>query len=119
MEGQHLAGFSVGSNNNDKLKVSHHLSTNDTLIFCGKDLEQLQNLKCVLLCFKAVSVLKINLGKPPEVEALAQILGCKVSNLPLKQLGLLLGSKFKSKIIRNLILEKMERRLSGQKDLLV
>lgn len=99
MDGQHLAGLSVGSNHNDKLMVFHLLSANDTLIFCGKDLEQLQNLKCVLLCFKAVSVLKINLGKPPEVEALAQILGCKVSNLLLKQLGLLLGSKFKSKNI--------------------
>ena len=47
-----------------------------------------------------IFVLKINLGKPPEAEALAQI-------LPLKQLGLLLGSKFKYKNIWNLILKKM------------
>lgn len=50
----------------------------------------------MLLCFEEVYKLKINLGKSelvpvgtvPKVEALAQILGCKMSKVPLKYLGL-------------------------------
>ena len=60
-----------------------------------------------MLCFEAVSGLKISLGKlelvlvgsVPEVEDLAHILRCRVSNLPMKYLGLLLGAKFKPKEI--------------------
>ena len=65
------------------------------LTFCGNDLEQLRYFKCVVLGFEAVCGLKINLAKSellpvgivPEVEELAQILGCKVSNLPMRYLG--------------------------------
>jgi hypothetical protein len=47
------------------------------------------------------------------VEALAAILGCKVSKLPMTYLGLPLGSRFKEKTVWNGILEKMERRFAG------
>ena len=42
-------------------------------------------------------------------------MGCKTSKLPMKYLGLPLGAKFKSKVIWNPIIEKMERRLAGWK----
>lgn len=54
-----LADFSVG----DGVRVSHLLNADDALIFCGADSEQLGHLRCVLLCFKAVSGLKMNLAK--------------------------------------------------------
>ena len=74
-----------------------HLLYN-TLIFCGDENEQIGYLRCVLLCFEAVSGLKINFGKSEmvlvgdvhEIERLASLLGCKISTLPLKFLGLLL-----------------------------
>ncbi len=46
--------------------------------------------------------------KVPNLEALAQILGCKISMGESE-----LGSRFKSKEIWNSILEKMERRIAG------
>jgi hypothetical protein len=50
-------------------------------------------------------------------ESLADILGCKTSALPMKYLGLPLGSKFKAKDVWNGVLEKMKHRLAGWKRL--
>lgn len=44
-------------------------------------------------------------------------MGYEVSYMPMKYLDLPLGAKFKAKIIRNTILEKMERRQAGRKQL--
>lgn len=79
----------------------------------------------VFIWIEAVSGLKVNMGKselvPVEtvhhLEELADIMGLEVSYLPMKYLGLPLGAKFKAKIIRNTILEKMERRQAGRKRL--
>jgi hypothetical protein len=57
----------------------------------------------MLLCFLAVSGLKINLSKSEivpicevgDVEELASILACGVASLPIKYLGLPLGAKYK------------------------
>lgn len=43
--------------------VSHILYEDDTLLFCDVDPTQVGYLCCVLLCFEAVSGLKVNLGK--------------------------------------------------------
>jgi hypothetical protein len=80
---------------------------------------------CGLLCFEVVLGLKINLAKSElvpigfadDVEGLASILGCVVSSLPLKYLGIPLGALFKEKSIWNGIIEKMERCLAGWKRL--
>ena len=69
--------------------------------------------------------LKINLGKSemvsmgevPNLEDLAQILGCQIASLPMKYLGLPLGATFKAKSIWNPIIERMEKRLAGWKRL--
>ncbi len=71
--------------------------------------------------FEAVSKLKINLdksetvlvGEVPNLEVLAQILGCQTASLPMKYLGLPLGASFNAKSIWNPIIERMEKRLAG------
>ena len=55
------------------------------------------------------------MGHVPDLERLADILGCKTAQLPMNYLGLPLGAKFKSKTIWDPILEKMERKLAGWK----
>uniref|UniRef100_A0A2N9H6M3 Reverse transcriptase zinc-binding domain-containing protein n=1 Tax=Fagus sylvatica TaxID=28930 RepID=A0A2N9H6M3_FAGSY len=55
------------------------------------------------------------MGLVPDLERLAEIMGCKTAQLPMNYLGLPLGAKFKSKAIWDPILEKMERKLAGWK----
>ena len=113
----------MDNSNVSDLKVSHMFFVDDTLVFCGAARDQLYHLKGVLLCFEAVSGLRINLGKSKivpvgpvvDVEALANVLGGWIASLPMKYLGLPLGARYKSKEIWNPILEKMERRLAGWK----
>lgn len=50
------------SRNNGEHLVSHLLFVDDTLIFCEANHEHFCHLRC-LLCFKAISGLKINLSK--------------------------------------------------------
>ena len=107
------------------MAVYHLLFADDTLIFCKADLDQILILRMILIWFKAVSSLKINLGKSELVsvgvvnnsDLFLVVLGCKQGSLPMKYLGLPLGAKFKDKTIWNPILEKMERRLAGWKRL--
>jgi hypothetical protein len=94
-----------------------------TLIFSAADHEQILHLRYVLTWFEATIGLCVNLGKSelvfvggvPDIEGLANILGCKIAGLPMQYLGLPLGTKFKSKEIWNLVLEKAERRLARWK----
>ena len=78
------------------------------------------SIRLVLSCFQAFTVLKANVGKSEIVpvgevnnlDALANILHCRVGSLPMKYLGMLLGTSFKTASIWNPILEKMEKKLS-------
>jgi hypothetical protein len=71
--------------------------------------------------FEAVLGLKINLAKSVLVlvgdvvnmDDLASILGCGVSSLPLKYLGLPLGAPFKAKSIWDDVVGKIKRRLAS------
>lgn len=54
-------------------------------------------------------------GNVIKVEGLANILGCRVSSLPMKYLGLPLGASFKDKSIWDNIIEKIEHPLVGWK----
>jgi hypothetical protein len=118
-----LSGFSVGSRNNEALIISHLLFADDTLILCEPNVTHFRDLRCLFLCFEAVSGLKINLSKSEivpigEVEnvvELASILGCGVATLPMKYLGLPLGAHYKASAIWSGIIEKMESRLAGWK----
>uniref|UniRef100_A0A2N9GD12 Reverse transcriptase zinc-binding domain-containing protein n=1 Tax=Fagus sylvatica TaxID=28930 RepID=A0A2N9GD12_FAGSY len=120
-----FSGFSVGTMAANPLMVSHLLFADDTLIFCGADLEQISNLRYVFTWFEAVSGLKINfskfeivpVGDVPHIGDLVQILGCKQSGLPMHYLGLPLGATFKETTIWNPVLERVEKRLASWKRL--
>jgi hypothetical protein len=58
-----VSGFCVGIWNVGGFDITHRLFANDTLIFFGVDLDRLRHLRCLFLCFEAVSGLKINLVK--------------------------------------------------------
>ena len=54
VERELLKGFSVGSRPSEAMDVSHLLFVDDALIFCESKVEQIQHLRCLLLCFEAV-----------------------------------------------------------------
>ena len=124
-EGQFLRGFEVRGRSNNSLMISNLLFADDTLIFCDADLDQIGDLKCTLLCFEAISGLKVNLGKSEmvpikdvsNIQELAAMLDCRISALPMNYLGLLLGARYKSKAFWDLVLEKMGCKLAGWKKL--
>jgi hypothetical protein len=119
----HFIGFLVGPRDSDALIMNHLLFTNDTLIFCSAQEEQIQHLRCIFLYFEAASGLRINLGKSKivptgeieDVKGLAQLLGCQVASLPMTYLSLSLGASYKAVSIWNGVIEKIERRLAGWK----
>jgi hypothetical protein len=116
-----LFGFSVGMKNDGGTDISHLLFTDETSIFYGAVPDDLHLLHCLFLYFEVVSSLKINLtkselvlvGNVNSVESLARILGCRVSSLPMKYLGLPLGASLKVKSIWNDIIENIEHRLAS------
>ena len=93
----------MGGGDREQVMVSHLLYADDTLVFCGAEDRQLYHLRRILLCFEAVSGLKVNLAKSEitlvgemnSLRSLAGILGCKTSVLPITYLGLPLGATFK------------------------
>jgi hypothetical protein len=97
------------------------LFNDDTLILCGAILDYLCYKRCLFLGFEAVSGLKINLAKSKLVpvgnvdhlERLAGVLGCGVSSLPMKYLGLPLGAFYKVKHIWDGAIEKIKHRLAS------
>ena len=95
----------------------------DTILSCDADEEQILHVWMLLLCFQAVTSLKVNalksemvpIGEVPNVFVLAEILGCWVGALPTTYLGMPLGASRKSPIVWNPILEKFERKLASWK----
>jgi hypothetical protein len=75
------------------------------LVFCGANESQIRHVGALLVCFEAVTGLKVNLSKSAlvpvglrgKVDQLASVLGCGIGDLPLKYLGLPLGASFKLK----------------------
>ena len=120
-----IRGFHVGDVNAVGVRISLLLFASDTILFCDASREQLLSIRLVLSCFQAFTGLKINIGKSEiipvgevnNIVALANILQCRVGRLPMKYLGMPLGTSFKSAAIWNPILKKMEKKLSRWKRL--
>jgi hypothetical protein len=118
-----ISGFSMGTRDHDRVEVSHLLFADDTLVFCGADASQISYMGAFLVCFEAVSGLKVNLtksslvpvGSLDDVDQLARSLGCGTVDLPLKYLGLPLGASFKLKVIWRDLEDLMARRLAPWK----
>ena len=80
------------------------------------------SIRLALTCFQAFTGLKVNVGTSEivlvgevgNIGALATILRCRVGSLPMKYLGMPLGTPYKTSLW-NLILERMEKKLSGWK----
>ena len=71
------------------MKKLRFLLVDDTVLFCDAVLDQLGAIRCLRLCFEAVSGLKVNLGKSELVPLgdkgafwLIAVLGCKLVLLP-------------------------------------
>jgi hypothetical protein len=107
------------------VEVSHILFADDTLVFCGANASQISYMGALLVCFEAVSGLKVNLTKSTlilvssldDVDQLTSSLGCGTADLPLKYLGLLLGASFKLKAIWRDLKDLMALRLAPWKRL--
>jgi hypothetical protein len=120
-----LSSFSVRERVFSDLVVSHSRFADDTLISCEACPKQICYVHLILLCFEAVSGLKVNLGKSElvavgevgNIGTLAEYLGCRVAGLPMKYLGLPLGAAYKVDSMWNGVTEQMERRLAGWKKL--
>ena len=86
-------------------------------------LKKIRHIRALLVCFEAVSGLKVNLSKSAlipvgsldNVDQLAGLLGCGISSLPLKYLGLQLEAPFKLKTMWAELEELMARRLAPWK----
>ena len=119
-----LHGFLVGPTNSLGVCISH-LFADDTILFCDASRDQLLSIRLALTCFQAFTGLKVNAGKSEivpigevgNIDALATILRCRVGSLPLKYLGMPLGTPYKTASMWNPILERMENKLSGCKRL--
>jgi hypothetical protein len=115
-----LSGFSVGSRPT-VINISHLLFADKILVFCEANPDHLRYLHVLLVCFEAVSGLKVNLAKSllvpignvDNVAELASILGCGTSSLPLKYLGMPLGARHKATSTWDDIVVNMERRLAS------
>lgn len=105
------------------LLVSHLQFADDTIIFCHNSQHQIRMLRCVLRCFEVVLGLHLNLAKSSliavgavlNLEQLAADLGCRTASLPFAYLGMPLGSNFKKKKVRDLVIDRMRKRLAGWK----
>ena len=116
-----IRGFKVEGRRGGGECVTHLLFADDTILFCDADVEQILHIRLLLLSFQAVIGLKVNVyksemvprGEIVDVHALAEILGCRVGELPMSYLGMSLGAFHNSPSIWNPILEKFERKLAG------
>ncbi|OMO91306.1 reverse transcriptase [Corchorus capsularis] len=104
-------GVQIGNSN---LSISHLQYADDTVIFCEPCIEQIRNVKNVLICFQLVSGLKVNFNKSrlygigvddSSLQGWANDIGCKFDYLPSVYLGLPLGARHSSVAIWRPVIE--------------
>ena len=85
-----IRGFKADGRRGGGECISHLLFVEDTILFCDVVVEQILQVQLLLLCFQAVTGLKVNVQKSEmvpieevdDVHALAEILGCRVGTYP-------------------------------------
>ena len=119
-EGGFLSDFKVLGRNGEGLEISYLLFAEDTLVFCEATSSQVTYLSWLLMWFKAISGLKINLdkselipiGRVSNVMELTSIFGCKVGVLPTTYFGLPLGAAHNSVVVWDGVEERFRKRLA-------
>ncbi|CAN1136827.1 LINE-1 reverse transcriptase homolog, partial [Linum perenne] len=104
-------------------EVHHILYADDAVVFCDASIDQVQQVFAILICFEAVSGLKVNLhksilftvGEVENASDLANILGCALGSFPTSYLGLPLGTKAASRAVWDPVVEKVSGRLLSWK----
>lgn len=116
-----ITGFKVSAESEN---ITHLQFADDTLLMVDAKIEEVENLKVILMCFEAVTGLKVNLAKSSLMviskEAVdmdlgsqaASVLGCSIGTLPFSYLGLPLGAKARQQQIWDPVLEKIQKRLA-------
>lgn len=112
-----VAGFKPSEN---AFSITHLQFTDDLIVFLDNDVEQIQNLKNILLAFELISGLRVNFKKSVVVvvgNALytaecALLFGCRMTSFPMKYLGIPLGNKSKAVGVWDIILQKFQKKLS-------
>ncbi|CAL1377121.1 unnamed protein product [Linum trigynum] len=113
-----ISGFFMDEPNS-RGEVTHLLYVDDTIIFCEANEEHVLNLLSTLVCFQAVTGLRINVeksmmfpvGSVQNPEIYACIFGCGWSYLPTIYLGLPLGASPNSTAVWNRVLLRFQTRL--------
>lgn len=105
----------------NKVELTHLHFADDTLIFLPQHTKKLLNYRSLLDCFGLTTGLEINYNKSSLlswgihnswVEDMDNLLGCKVENLPNKYLGMPLEISCKSRKVWNLVIERIEQKLT-------
>ena len=98
-----------------------------TLFFGKPDESNLRYLRCILLLFKAIFGLTVNLvksvlipiGEVPDLHVLVHFFGCRIDFLPSSYLSLPLGAPYKCKAIWEPVVKKLQRKLAVWKSKLL
>ena len=114
-EGGFLRGFQADSHSQGGMHISHLLFVDDAILFCDATKEQLLGIRMVMIFFKAIIGLKVNIGKSEIVpmgvvgslNALASVLGCNIVRLLIVYLGMPFGAHFNDSSIWNPITERL------------
>ncbi|XP_026378053.1 uncharacterized protein LOC113272434 [Papaver somniferum] len=115
-----ISGFQVS---NEGMLISHLQSADNTLIFLDVDIEQVKNLRLILLSFELLTGLKINFSKTQifgvgfdgDLSQFCDILRFYSGLLPTIYLGLPLGDKCRGVAKWDKIVDKFIAKLVGWK----
>lgn len=115
-----LKGFKLNDREDENLEICQLLYADDTVIFCEPSVEQISCSRVILLTFEAVSSLSLKgrknslfpIKEVTQMQGLANILGCRIEQLPIVYLGMPLGNKHKDLEIWDGIIEKTKQKLA-------